>query len=92
VTEAATDAAQAATQTGEDGWKVVAEELRGLRGDITKLMEGAAKAPVQAAETAVETPPTSHETNNAEPNVQIEKPKPPERKVRRGGRKVVRRG
>lgn len=79
VAEASTEATQAAEQTGQDGWKVIAEELRGLRKDITKLLEKPARE-------------TEHVAENAVPEVEVEQPKPPERKVRRGSRKVTRRG
>lgn len=81
VDAAAQGATQAASATGEDGWKVVADELKGLRSDINKLMPAATSTP------ASETPATQ-----SEPEVKVEVPKPPERKVRRGHRKVTRRG
>ena len=78
VDEAATSATEAATSTGDEGWKTVAEELRGLRGDIKKLMKGS-------------TPSTPAPSTPA-PAVAVEVPKPVERKIRRGHRKVTRRG
>src|SRR5258708_24912296 len=78
VEEAATGATEVAANTGEDGWKTVAEELRGLRGDIKKLMKGSAPAA-----------PTSTPAPTPTPDVDVEVPKPPERKVRRGHRKVT---
>src|SRR5579859_1305935 len=80
VTHAASSATEVARQTSDEGWKVVAEELKGLRADINTLMKKPEAAPVTAVENA------------AEPVVEVEKPAPVERKVRRGHRKVKRNG
>jgi methyl-accepting chemotaxis protein len=86
VEEATTGATEIASSTGEDGWKVVAEELSGLRGDITKLM----KSTTKAAQTAA-APATTPSAAPA-PDVEVKVSKPPERRVRRGHRKVSRHG
>lgn len=86
VEQAAGAAEQTAQRTGDDGWKTVAEELKGLRGDIRELMDqrtAATPAPSSALEPETDTPDV---------DVDVEVPKPPERVIRRNGRKVKRRG
>ena len=65
VEQAATGATAAAKGTGDEGWATVAEELKGLRGDIRELIEQGKKpavpekkkeAPAQAAEPVVAAP------------------------------------
>ncbi len=80
VDQAAQSAQSQAQQTGEQGWNVVAEELKGLRTDIKKLMKT----------RTTEATPTATATTVDEPIVEVEKPTPPKRMVRRNGRKVKR--
>jgi hypothetical protein len=77
-------ASSVATETGESVWKSIADELKGLRNDIGKLLTGSTPAPETPA-AAAETPAAA-----AAPNVTIEAPAKQEYHVRRNGRKVRR--
>ncbi len=87
VDDAALAASAAAAQTGEVGWKEIASELKGLRGDIKEL---SGKLP--AAPAAPETPAPAPAPIVKPPVAPIvTPPKPPEkRKIRRNGRIVYR--
>lgn len=76
VHEAAESAADVAANTGGEGWQTIADELRGLRADIKKMLK--ASAPAEPAKV----PAT---------DVEVEVPTPPSRSIRRNGRKVTRR-
>lgn len=77
VEEAEASAVEAGAASGDEGWKAIAEELRGLRGDIKEMM---GKFPVPADDIHPE-----HE--EAIPEVVVPKPEP--RKKRRFNRKVT---
>lgn len=91
VDAAASSATQAAQQTGEGGWKELADELKGLRGDIKEL-SGKLPAPTPATPAAPAPEPTPAAPAPAAPAApNVTPPKPPEmRTVRRNGRKVKR--
>jgi hypothetical protein len=76
VHEAAESAASVAQSSGAEGWQVIADELKGLRADLKKMVK--ASKP-EAEPTAVA------------PDVEVEAPTPPVRYVRRNGRKVKKR-
>lgn len=82
VSEAASSATQAASQTGEEGWKVVAEELRGLRTDVQALLK--------QGERAASTPAKEEKKAAAAASVQVTTPQKQVKKVFRNGRWVTR--
>jgi hypothetical protein len=84
VDQAVQGAQSQAESTGEQGWNVVAGELKGLRSDIKKLLKS-------RSESATSTTTGGAAANTPEqPIVEVEQPTPPKRTVRRNGRKVKR--
>lgn len=80
-------ASSVASETGESVWKSIADELKGLRSDIGKLLT----TPVGAAqETAHQANTTAETTAATAPNVAVEGPAKQAYYVRRNGRKVKR--
>ena|SRR5581483_3570840 len=87
ISQAAQKAESVASTTGDDGWKTIASEIKGLRRDIKGLMSGRDVTAVTDSATT-----TPGDGANGTPAVEVVEEEPPTRKVRRFGRKVSRRG
>jgi len=83
--QAATSAEHIADKTDNAGWSMLADEIKGLRKDIRGLVRESRKPATE--ESAASTPGNGA---TGEPQVEIEQPTPPTRKIRRNGRKVTR--
>lgn len=86
VDKAATGAATVAKRGGNQGWKEVANELKGLRADISGLLTH--KSEGSAAADSSES--LSSSSAAADPSVEITPDTPQYRIVRRNGRKIKR--